>query len=190
MDYDWFVSYILIPFLIFAARVTDVTFGTIRIVFVSKGYKYIAPVLGFFEILIWLIAMRKIFENLDMWLYYVAYAGGFATGNLVGLTIEERLAIGFVNLRIITHHSAEKLIQTLIANGYGITRVDAQGSTGKVDIIYCIIKRSEIKKVDKLIKEIHPLAFYTIEEIKTANKGVFPMRSQAKSIFSLWRLGK
>lgn len=189
MDYDQFVSYILIPFLIFAARVTDVTIGTIRIVFVSKGYKYIAPVLGFFEILIWLIAMSKIFQNLDMWIYYVAYAGGFATGNLVGLTIEERLALGFVNLRIITHHSGEKLIKKLSSEGYGITKVDAEGSQGKVEIIYCIIKRSEIKKIDQIIKDIHPMAFYTIEDVKMANKGVFPSRT-SKTLFSMWRLGK
>ncbi len=190
MSQEIFIAYILIPLLIFSARVADVTLGTIRIVFVSKGYKYIAPILGFFEILIWLLAMSKIFQNLDMWFYYIAYAGGFAIGNLVGLTIEERLALGFVNLRIITNHSGDKLKSKLVSEGYGTTRVDGYGSLGKVEIIYCIIKRSEIKKVDQIIKEIHPLAFYTIEDVKMANKGVFPSRNQAKTAFSRWRVGK
>lgn len=190
MTQDIFITYILIPVLIFLARVADVSIGTMRIIFVSKGYKYIAPILGFCEILIWLMAMSKIFQNLDMWFYYVAYAGGFATGNFIGLMIEERLALGYVNLRIITHHSGEALIKNLVKEGYGITNVNAQGSLGPVNIIFCIIKRAEIKKVNQIIKQVHPEAFYTIEDVRTANKGVFPIRSQANPIQSFWRLGK
>ncbi len=101
--------YVLIPLLIFLARVTDVTLGTIRIVFVAKGYKFLSAVLGFFEVFIWLVAVSKIFENLDNWFYYIAYAGGFAAGNYVGLLIEERMAIGYVNIRIVTKQSGEEL---------------------------------------------------------------------------------
>ena len=190
MTQEIFITYVLIPLLIFLARVADVSIGTMRIIFVSKGYKYISPVLGFFEILIWLLAMSKIFQNLDMWFYYIAYAAGFATGNLVGLMIEEKLALGYVNLRIITHHSGEALIQSLIKEGYGVTTVNAYGSQGPVNMIYCVINRSEIKTVNQIIKKVHPAAFFTIEDVKTANKGVFPIRSQSKSVQSAWRLGK
>ena len=190
MTHEIFITYILIPVLIFLARVADVSIGTMRIIFVSKGYKYIAPILGFFEILIWLMAMSRIFQNLDMWFYYIAYAAGFATGNLVGLMIEERLALGYVNLRIITHHSGAALIQSLRKEGYGVTTVNAQGSQGPVNIIYCVIKRVEIKVVNQIIAKVHPTAFFTIEDVRTANKDVFPLRSQSKSVQSAWRLGK
>lgn len=190
MSQEIVFSYILIPILIFLARVADVSIGTMRIIFISKGYKYIAPILGFFEVLIWLLAMSKIFQNLNMWFYYIAYAGGFATGNLIGLMIEERLALGYVNLRIIIHHSGEKLIQSLIKEGYGVTTVDAQGSQGPVSIIFCIIKRAEIKYVNQIINSVHPAAFYTIEDVRAANKGVFPIRSQIKPAQSFWRVGK
>lgn len=184
------MSYIAVPALIFVARVADVTIGTMRIVFLSKGFKYIAPVLGFFEILIWLVAVSKIFQNLDMWFYYVAYAGGFATGNLVGLIIEEKLALGFVALRIITHKPGAPLIKKLIASGYGVTTLEAQSSQGKVNVIFCIIKRSQTKKVAEIIQTVQSDAFYTLEDVRRAHQGVFPIRDQNKPTQSFWRPGK
>nr|WP_321452151.1 DUF2179 domain-containing protein [uncultured Carboxylicivirga sp.] len=183
-------TYVAIPLLIFLARVADVTIGTIRIVFVSKGMKLWAPVLGFFEILIWLIAMSKIFENLDNWFYFIAYAGGFATGNYVGLKIEERLALGYVNIRIITQKSGMDLIQRLTSAGYGITYMDAEGSRGPVNVIYCITKRKEILRISEIIKKYNPKAFYTLEDIRFANSGVFPVKSVIKRNYIPLRKGK
>src|SRR5512136_2996901 len=88
-------SYVIMPLLIFLARICDVSIGTMRIIFVSKGKKNIAPILGFFEVLIWITAISKIMQNLDDYINYVAYAAGFATGNLVGMILEEKLAMGF-----------------------------------------------------------------------------------------------
>ncbi len=185
------VTWILMPILIFLARVADVTLGTLRIVFVSKGFKILAPILGFFEILIWLIAMSKIFQNLDIWLYYIAYAGGFALGNYVGLIIEEHIAIGFVSLKIITSTSGDALAKKLINEGYGITIHEALGARGVVNIIYCVLKRSDYKKVTNLILEYNPNAFFTIEDIKHTNSGVYPLDSAMKSDnISITRLGK
>lgn len=182
--------YVIIPALIFLARVSDVTLGTIRIVFVSKGMKILAPLLGFFEILIWLIAMSKIFQNLDNWFYYIAYAGGFAMGNYVGLKIEERLALGYLNIRIITQKSGLKLIKELSSAGYGVTYMDAQGSRGDVNIIYCIIKRKDITDITSIIKNYNPNAFYTLEDIRFANFGVFPGKSMIKRQVISTRKGK
>ena len=173
-NFDFWMTWVIIPILIFLARVADVSLGTIRIVFVSKGMKILAPVLGFFEILIWLLAVSRVLQNLDNWLYFIAYAVGFASGNYIGLLIEERLAIGYINIRIITHLSGEELIQRLSNEGFGVTSVDATGSLGKVNIIYCVLKRSDYKRVADLILEYNPKAFYTIEDIRFANKGVFP----------------
>jgi uncharacterized protein YebE (UPF0316 family) len=188
---EFWVTWLVIPGLIFLARVSDVTIGTLRIVFISKGFKFLAPILGFFEVFIWLLAMSKIFQNLDNWLYYIAYSAGFATGNYVGLLIEEKLALGFVNLRIITQISGSALIKKLSSEGYGITSVDATGSMGQVNIIYCIIKRSDFKQVSNLIFEYNPKAFFTIEDIRFANQGVFPVRSIRRGQGSFpWRKGK
>ena len=149
-----FFTYILIPFLIFLARIMDVTIGTIRIVMVSKGQKFWAPVLGFFEVFIWLIAISKIFQNLDNWVNYIAYAGGFATGNYIGLILEERLAMGIVKIQIITRKTATELIVNMKKAGYGITHHEAKGGSENVSIIYSIIKRNEIQKVENIVKEI------------------------------------
>lgn len=182
--------YVLIPLLIFLARIADVTIQTIRIVFVSKGFKFLAPLLGFFEVFIWLIAMSKIFENLDNWAYYVAYASGFATGNYVGLRIEERMALGFVNIRIVTRFSGEELIAKLTTKGHGVTHMKAQGSKGEVSIIFCIIRRKAIAKVLEIIKQYNPKAFYTIEDVRFANLNYLPSEHLQKRRFSPLRKGK
>jgi len=176
-NFDFWMTWIIVPLLIFFARVADVSLGTLRIVFVSKGLKMLAPILGFFEIFIWILAVSRIFQNLDNWLYFFAYAIGFATGNYIGLKIEERIALGYINIRIITHLSGESLIKRLSIEGYGVTSVEANGSLGKVNIIYCVLKRSDYKRVAELINEYNPKAFYTIEDIRFANKGVFPTKS-------------
>ena len=173
-------TYVMLPALIFLSRVLDVAIGTIRIVMVSKGHKLLAPVLGFFEILVWLIAISKIFQNLDNWICYFAYAAGFAFGNYVGLRIEEKLAMGIVKIQIITRKKADKLIDNLSAAGYGITHHDAKGSSEYVSIIYSIIKRSEISKVEEIVKSTNPKAFYSVEDVKFVSKGIFPATTASR----------
>ena len=179
-------TYFILPFLIFLSRIMDVSIGTIRIVMVSKGQKVWAPFLGFFEVFIWLVAISKIFENLDNWVCYFAYAGGFATGNYIGLIIEEKLALGIVRIQIITRKSAADLIANLKRAGYGITHHDAHGSNEKVSIIYSIIKRTEIQKVENIVKSTNPKAFYSIEDVKSVSHGLFPLNTVTRQ----WRKGK
>ncbi len=186
----WY-TWVLIPSLIFIARVADVSIGTIRIVFISKGLKLLAPILGFFEIFIWLLAMTKVFENLDNWFYFIAYSAGFAVGNYIGLLIEEKLALGYANLQIITQKSGIDLARKLSEEGFGVTWNDANGSRGKVTVIYCVIKRSNFPRVSEVIKKYNPRAFFTIEDIRFANQGVFPMRTIQRSFGQFpWRKGK
>ena len=179
-------SYVILPSLIFLARISDVTVGTLRIVMVSKGQKLIAPALGFFEVVIWLITMSKIIQNIDNWVAYVAYGLGFATGNYIGLIIEEKLAVGIVQLQIITRKSADNLIAKLKAGGYGITYHEAKGANENVAVIYSIIKRNEIQKVIDIIATYNPNAFYSIEDVKFINKGF----TTVSGIGSRWRKGK
>jgi uncharacterized protein YebE (UPF0316 family) len=181
-------SYVLLPLLIFFARISDVTIGTLRIVMVSKGQKIIAPILGFFEVVIWLITMSKVIQNIDNWVAYVAYGAGFATGNYIGLIIEEKLAFGIVQLQIITRKSADNLIAKLKALGYGITYHDAHGATEKVAVIYTIIKRTEVNRVVEIMRTYNPMAFYSIEDVKFTSKG---LPGVARTSLGLrWRKGK
>jgi len=193
-DSDFF-SYGLLPLLIFIARICDVSIGTMRIIFVSKGKKYIAPVLGFFEVLIWITAISKIMQNLDNYVNYIAYAAGFATGNFVGMIIEEKLAMGFQMIRVFTHQDGPGLVQNLNGNGFGATTVEAHGAKEKVHIIYTIVQRTQLGHVLGIIDEFNPKAFYTIEDVRTVNEGIFPHRKRNSilpftNVLREWRKGK
>lgn len=172
LDSDLF-RYMLLPLFIFVARIMDLTLGTIRIIFVTKGIRKIAPVFGFFEVLIWLLAISRIMQDLSNWIYYVAYAAGFATGNFVGMYIEEKLAIGHEMIRVITRKDATRLIDELRLKGYGVTSIIAQGIEGEVAVIFIIARRSVIQDVLHMINDFNPRALYTVESIKYVNREIF-----------------
>jgi uncharacterized protein YebE (UPF0316 family) len=182
--------YLVLPFLIFIARISDVTLGTLRIIFISKGKKYIAPLLGFIEIFIWILAITRIFENLNNWTCYFAYAAGFAAGNFIGIVVEEKIALGVELIRIITRKEATDLIQALREKGYGITYITANGSKGEVGVIYSIIKRTDLKQFIEFINKFNPNAFYTIEDIRFVNREVFRPSNSSSTKRSHFRLKK
>lgn len=184
-DNDLF-NYVILPVLIFFARICDVTFGTFRIVMIARGHKILAPVLGFFEVLIWIIVISNIMRNMDNWICIIAYASGFATGNYIGLIIEEKVAMGVVKIQIITAKPAVELVEKLSSLGYGITHHEAKGAQGNVSILYSIINRQEIPKVAELIMEYNPNAFYSIEDVKFVSKVVDSAHTQRNR----WRIGK
>ncbi len=165
----WF-TYGLLPLMIFGSRIIDVTMDTLRIVFVSKGDKIIAPLLGFFEILIWLIAITRIMQNLDNVTCYLAYAAGFSAGNYLGIKIEEKLALGVQLIRIITHKDSSTLIDRIREKGFVATSIDAEGNRGLVHVVYLVVKRKAIKRVIDIINITNPKAFYTIEDVRAVNK--------------------
>src|SRR6056297_2181985 len=175
MDFldNTFFSFLILPLLIFIARIADVSLGTIRIIFVARGMKTIAPLTGFFEILIWLLAISKIFQDLDNWVAYIAYAGGFAAGNYIGMIIEERLAIGHEMIRVITRSEAGDLVDELKDKGFGVTFIKAHGLEGEVGVVYIIIKRKMVKPALEIIQNNNPRALYTIESIRLVNREVF-----------------
>jgi uncharacterized protein YebE (UPF0316 family) len=188
-------SYFIMPLLIFLARICDVSIGTLRIIFVSKGKRNIAPVLGFFEVLIWITAISKIMENLDNYINFVAYAAGFATGNYVGMIIEEKLAMGILMIRVFALERGSELVQSLNKQGFGATVVEARGAREKIDLIYSIVKRNELANVLDIITRFNADQFYTIEEVKAVNEGIFtPSGSNSAFPFSnilrQWRKGK
>jgi len=183
-------AWVILPILIFFARVIDVTFGTIRIIFISKGEKFLAPLFGFFEIIVWLFAIGQIMQNLTNLTYYFAYAGGFATGNFVGMYIEEKMAMGTLIIRIITNKDASELIEAIKIKNYGITIVDAHGATGDVKIIFTVIKRKNVGDVIGMIKQFNPKAFFSIEEVRMASEGIFPTSKSQFGLFSFFRLNR
>jgi uncharacterized protein YebE (UPF0316 family) len=167
-------TFIILPLLIFFARICDVSLGTIRVIFVARGFRYFAPVLGFFEISIWLLAISQIFQHLDNAFTYLAYAGGFATGTFVGMWLEDKLSIGTVLIRVVTKKDADGLIHRLKDSHFGVTTVDAMGALGQVKIILTIVQRTSVPEVISLVKQFNPHAFYTIEDVRYATEGIFP----------------
>ncbi len=171
---EWY-TYVILPILIFLARILDVSIGTIRIILVSRGNTILAPLLGFFEVIVWILAMGEIMQNLDNWVCYIAYAAGFATGNYIGMIIEEKLAIGTLVFRIITQKDTTELVDALYKTGYGVTEIDAKGKFSKVNVIYIILKRKKLQHVQEIVQQYNPTAFYTVEDIRKAQYGVFPV---------------
>ena len=183
--------WVVLPLLIFAARIVDVSMQTVRIVFVSRGNRILAPLLGVFEVMIWLAAIGQSMRNLDNILCYVAYGGGFAAGTWIGMLIEEKLAIGTCLVRIITQKDASALIDALREADYGVTHVPAEGMRGKVSIVYSVVRRSCLPDVIRIIEEFNPRAFYTVETVRSVREGVFPLQQPTElPLGSLRRLRK
>ncbi len=181
MAFDYF-NWIILPLLIFVSRLGDVTMATLRHIFISKGLKKIVPILGFFEVIIWLIAMRQVFSHLNNAACFVAWAAGFSAGTYLGMYIEERLAIGTQIIRIISNDDILALVAALKNNHQGVTIVDGQGAMGPVKLIFMIVKRVNKIEVIDLIHQHTPNAFYTIEDVKSFEHGVFSDTNKSSAI--------
>ncbi len=166
-------TWVILPMLIVLARIIDVSLGTLRIILVSRGMKHIAPVLGFFEILIWLLAIGQVFQHLDNPINAIAYALGFALGNYVGIVLEHRLAMGKVVVRVVTAKVAAPLVEDLRKDGFSVTKVNAEGANGPVNILYTAIRRSQLELVTAKILRFNPQAFYTVEDVRFVSGGIF-----------------
>ncbi|MFA4877708.1 MAG: DUF5698 domain-containing protein [Methanoregula sp.] len=176
-------SWVILPLLIFLARIADVSMETIRVIYISKGIKYLAPIIAFFEIVIWLLAMEVVMSDLSNIANFLAYAFGFAMGTYIGLVIEEKLSIGMVIMRIITtNDSTDEIIAFLQSENYGITSLDATGSRGNVKMIITLINRTDIPAITTHLQTTNPQAFFSIEDIRYVNQGVFkPKKRNALS---------
>lgn len=171
---SFFYTWILIPFLIFLARILDVSLGTIRVIFISKGYRIFATLIGFFEILIWLLAIRQIMMNLSNPVCFLAYAVGFSLGTYCGIYIADKLSLGWVMLRVVTQKEADELTRALNQANFGVTVVEARGYRGPVSVLFTVVPRHELRHLINLIKKHNPNAFYTIEDVGSVSEGYFP----------------
>lgn len=176
-----YYSWILIPLMIFFARVMDQSVGTMRIIFVSKGKKVLAAALGFLEALIWIIVISQVIQNLDNFLCYLAYAGGFAVGNYVGIIIEEKLAMGVCLLRVMTRKNSVQLQESLKEQGYGFVNLSSDDIDGHENVIFVIVRRKEIPFVVGIIKKFNENAFFSIEDLRSVNEGEYPLKKTDNS---------
>ncbi|CAN5640162.1 DUF2179 domain-containing protein [soil metagenome] len=159
------------PLLIFGLRIVDVSLSTIRILLAVRGHKYVVPLIGFFEVLVWVFAVGNAIRFLDSPLHLLGYAGGFATGSIVGLLIEERLAIGFAIIRIVSRHAGVEMSDALRGLGFGVTEFAGQGRDGPVEVAYTVCKRRDIPRVIGEVERWDRQAFITVEEPRAIRWG-------------------
>jgi len=174
----------ILPLFIFVAEVCVVTLCTVRIIFIARGMKMPAAILGFFEVSIWLFAIGQVMQNLSDVGCYMGFAAGFALGNYLGVSIEQKLALGNLVVRIITKKDGRELSHNLTEAGYGVTRVDGQGATGPVQLILTMIPRKDMKKVVAVLKGFDPNIFYAVDDLQSASQGIFPA-ARARAFRSL-----
>jgi uncharacterized protein YebE (UPF0316 family) len=173
--------WVVLPIMVFFARVTDVTLGTLRIIFISRGKRNLAPLLGFVEVFIWITIVSQIVSHAHNILAYLAYAAGFASGAFVGMYIEGRLAIGTQVILTIVQDNANALIDNLHAAGYGVTCVDGQGANGTVKLLYTVVPRRTLEDVVSIIHRTHPHAFLSIQDVRSTQEGIFPIPSPVQN---------
>jgi uncharacterized protein YebE (UPF0316 family) len=177
-------TWIILPLIIFLCRIIDVTIGTARVIFVSRGYRVLAASAGFFEVLIWLMAIGQIMQNLTNPLCYIAYASGFALGNYIGITLTEKLSLGIVLIRVIVNQNSAMLVESLKMKDYGVTCLEGTGAYGAVNIVFTIVPRRQVEQVIQIIKTFNPQAFYSIEEIGRVSENKLAVPGTMKTLGS------
>ena len=153
---------------IVVARIVDVSMSTMRVAFIARGKKYLAATCGFFEILIWITIVGKILTGTQHFVTYVAYALGFSLGTLAGMFLEERLAVGWSLVRVITTKPVEGVMHSVSEAGFGVTLQDGFGARGPVQIMVMLIPRKRLHDLRKILYSFDPEAFYTVEDIRHA----------------------
>jgi len=174
--------WVILPLLIFFARISDQTIGTLRLMFVSKGIKNLATLMGFFESLIWLLAVSQIFKHLDNPLNYIAYAGGYAMGNYIGIYIENKMSIGNVIVRIVPKKDTTELLNFLRAEQFAVTAVDGEGYMGPVKVLFSVVKRKDLNHFIEIVNRYNPNAFYSIEDVKTVKQSINKKEEKKKTL--------
>ncbi|NJD60816.1 MAG: hypothetical protein C3F13_07440 [Anaerolineales bacterium] len=157
--------------LIFILRVSDMTLDTLRVLFVMRGKKKIAWVLGFFQSAIFVLAIGKVLTQVNNPLNIIGYAAGFATGNVVGMLIEERIAIGHIMINIISPRRGSAIVTHLRENGYAVTELSGRGKDGMVSMINASVLRKQVDVVYRLVNDIDPEAFITAEDVRPIRRG-------------------
>jgi uncharacterized protein YebE (UPF0316 family) len=176
------------PIIIFMLRIGDVSLATLRILLSMRNVRVLVPVLGFFEVLIWIFAVGNAIRNLHSGWHLMGYAGGFAAGSLVGLWLEEKLAIGVAMIRVVSRHGGVELAEALRDRGFGVTEYGGQGRDGNVEIVDTLVRRREIASVLREVDRWDPDAFVMIEEPRTVRHGWLQERPRQRLLAPLRRV--
>jgi uncharacterized protein YebE (UPF0316 family) len=163
--------------LIFSLRSVDVSLDTMRVNFAIRGKREIAGFLGFFMALVWIFAAGNAMKHLDSPLHVLGYAAGYATGTMVGITIERMVAYGLANVRIISRHGGVEIAEALRERGYGVTELAGFGREGRVEIVNSVVQRAHIDEVMEIVDRYDPKAFVTAEEPKILRGGSLEPRT-------------
>jgi uncharacterized protein YebE (UPF0316 family) len=158
---------------IFLLRVCDMTLDTLRVLFIVRGQRPVVWFLGFFQSAIWVVAFSSVLGHLGNPLAWIGYAAGFATGNVVGMAIEDKLAIGYRHLRVISPQYGPAVAQALRQAGYGVTEVDGHGRDGPVSVINASVRRRDLDRLQQAIRQADPQAFIAVEEVRPVHRGYF-----------------
>jgi len=165
------------PLLIFFMRIGDVSLATVRMLLIMRNARVWAPLIGFFEVLIWILAAGTAIQHLDSPWHILGYTGGFAAGNLVGLLLEERLAFGFASVQVFAPTHGPELAHALRTFGHGVTELQGRGREGPVDVILSVVKRKDLPVLNGLVNDLAPDSFVSVEEPTAIQRGwVFPKR--------------
>lgn len=166
----------LAALLIFSLRIVDVSLGTLRIGFLVRGKRTLAGLFGFFESLVWLVAAAQVLSNLDSPVKFIAYAAGYASGTMLGVSLERWLAIGDSLMRVVTPVGSAPIEDQLREAGYFVTEINARGRDGDVRVAFSVIPRRKIPAALKLVAEINPQAFVTFESTTPTRAAAPPVR--------------
>lgn len=174
MQHIDYMSWVIIPGLIFLARLLDVSMATVRHILANKGMRRAVPIIGFFEVLIWLVAITQVMQNLDNIASYLGWAFGFSAGTYLGIVIEEKLALGYQIVRIFTQESNPGIPDILRKQHFGVTTVAARGAKGPVDLVFVVTRRNRLPLLLSTLKTHAPNLFFTIEDVRKVDAGFFP----------------
>ena len=166
------------PIIIFCLRIVDVSLDTMRVLFAVRGRRGVAAVLGFFQALVWIVVVGNAIRYLDSWWHIIGYAAGFATGTLVGITIERALAYGVSTVRIVSQHGGVEIAEALRDRGYGVTEIPGQGRDGLVEIVNSVVQRQHLPEVMAIVDRWDPDAFVTVEEPRILRGGSIAERTR------------
>lgn len=165
------INPILLPFVIFGMRVVDMSLDTLRVLFVIRGNRPLAWILGFFESALWVIAITSVLSNLDNVWNVVGYATGFATGVVVGMILEAQLAIGHGHIRIISSRRGTAIAEALRKAGYAATEISGRGKDGTVSVITSSVRRRDVQRLRREVHATDPEAFVTVEDVRPLHRG-------------------
>lgn len=159
------------PLIIFGLRIIDVSLATLRMLLAVRGMKLLVPLIGFFEVLVWIFAVGTAIRHLDSPLHLFGYAAGFATGTLVGIWLEEKIAYGMATVRVMSRHGGVEIAEALREQGFGVTEFAGHGREGQVEVVYAVLRRRDLPAVFQHVGVWDPDAFVTVEEPRAIHRG-------------------